>query len=352
MAAKPTVNWIKPRSGRNIDGSTLPSDTAVRLQSRHHLTPPSQYVVYRLLPKPFWKFWGAQRDEETRLDAPEDSNANHPSTLGGRYKSDPVWNLPSPDEESGSVSFRAWTDTEDARSGRLRSARIWLKDKSAGGEVEGTLSGDTSGPIYKVGGKIRGRRHFEKQWEVRVTKDPWIEVSVLQAESVIDHLRLLEDAYERTADHHGSMRQLPSDTMTYFVDRPLGDTSFTYRLEPEESLTVAVQIPDRQDLRAAFCLRVRDLESGYIVTSPPIFVTHMRDHVIATDITMDMLRNEPRDLLLMLDEARLDVQYVAEHLGQDVRRTWRQLIAAAQELGADSVGEAAFFVGLNTPVIA
>jgi hypothetical protein len=185
-----------------------------------------------------------------------------------------------------------------------------------------------------------------------VAKDPWIEISVLQADSVIRHLRMLEDEYDRAQMPHGAMRDLPAETMTYFVDRPLGDVAFTYRLKPEEPLTVALQIPDRQDLKAAISLRVRDLEDGSVATTLPIFLTHVRDRLITTDLTMDMLRPEPRDLLHMLDEAQLDVQQVAERLGYDLETTWSKLVAAAEELGANSVGEAAFFAGLSAPAIA
>ncbi len=65
------------------------------------MTPPSQYIVYKELPKPFWVFWGADREEVTRLDAL--GHADSPKTLGSRYSSEPLWNLPAPPSQSGFI---------------------------------------------------------------------------------------------------------------------------------------------------------------------------------------------------------------------------------------------------------
>ncbi len=351
MTAKPTINWFDPRKRRNVDGSILPSDTAVLLTSRHHLSPPSQYIVFRQLPKPFWSFWGADREEVTRLDALESTDA--PVTLGSRYFSEPLWNLPAPANESGYMMFRAWTDTGDAGSGSLGSARIWLEEMSSSGRSEASLGVKVSGPALSIGPKVTADRDFERHWRVRVVDDPWVEISVLQGESVVDHLRLLEDQYDNGAlELHRTMQQLPADTMTYFVDRPLQEVSLTHQLRPEEPLTIAIQVRDRQDLRAAICLRVRNLEDGSITTSPPVFLTHFRDRLFVSDLTIDLLRREAHDLLMMLGEERLDVERLAQRLNQDVQETWSQLIEATEELGADSVGAAALFVAENTPVFA
>ena len=188
MAAKPTINWWEPGKRQNVDGSTLPSDTGVRLSSRHHLTPPSEYLVYRLLPKPLWKFWGAERQEVTRLDALEYRGS--PKTLGSRYYSEPLWNLPMPPNEAGAATFRAWTDTEDASSGEIRSARIFLEEISESSRVGGSLGANVSIPSANIGPKVSADKDFQRHWRVRVVEDPWVEISVLQAEPVIDHLRL------------------------------------------------------------------------------------------------------------------------------------------------------------------
>jgi hypothetical protein len=351
MTAKPTINWFDPRKGRNVDGSVLPSDTPILLTSRHHYSPPSQYVVFRQLPKPFWSFWGTDLQEVTRLDASEFSDA--PVTLGSRYFSEPLWNLPAPPDESDHMTFRAWTDTGDANSGSLGSARIWLEEMSSSGRAGASLAVKVSTPALTIGPDVTSDRDFERHWRVRVVEDPWIEISVLQGASVVDHLRTLEDQYDSEApEPHQAMQQLPADTMTYFVDHPLQEVSLTHQLQPDEPITLAIKVQDRQDLRAAICLRVRNLEDGSITTTPPIFLTHFRDRLFASDVTIDLFRREAHDLLMMLGEERLDVERLANRLDQGVQQTWSQLIAAAEELGADSVGAAALFISENAPVFA
>lgn len=151
MTAKPTINWFDPRKRRNIDGSMLPSDTSVLLSSRHHLTPPRQYIIYKELPKPFWFIWGADLQEVTTLDAL--AYKDSPMTLGSRYFSEPMWNLPAPPSESGYVTFRAWTDTRDACSGSLGSARLWLEEVSSSGRAEAIVGANISGPSLNIGPK-------------------------------------------------------------------------------------------------------------------------------------------------------------------------------------------------------
>ena len=66
MAATLAIKWTA--CGVTVSG-TIPSETLVFLRSRHLLTPPLTYTVHRLIPKPFWKFWGRTAEEETMLDA-------------------------------------------------------------------------------------------------------------------------------------------------------------------------------------------------------------------------------------------------------------------------------------------
>ena len=215
MTARPTVNWFDPRKRRSVDGSMLPSDTGVRLSSRHHLTPPNQYIVYKELPKPFWALWGTEREEVTRLDAL--GYADSPAVLGSKYFSDPLWNLPAPPKQSGSITFRAWTDTGDASSGSLGSARIWLEEVSSSGRMGSSVDANIAGPSLSIGPKVSAGRDFERHWRVRVVEDPWVQISVIQAGAVVDHLRLLESEYQDgVLQPHRGMWDLPADTMTYF----------------------------------------------------------------------------------------------------------------------------------------
>lgn len=88
-------------------------------------------------------------------------------------------------------------------------------------------------------------------------------------------------------------------------------------------------------------LQVINAEDGTATTTPPTFATAVGDEVILTDLTLDMLRPEPRDLLLELAEQGGDVARLADRRGQDLGQLWGRLVEAAEELGADSVGSAA-----------
>jgi propane monooxygenase large subunit len=343
MDATPTVNWLEPRKWRNVDGSTLPSDTPVLLTSRHHLQPPGQYVVYKLLPKPFWKFWGTDRAETTRLDALQD--AAH-AALGSRYYSEPLWNLPAPADESGSATFRAWTHTGDASSGLLASARIWLDEISATRKLQSKVGAGISGPAFHIGPSVGGSQDLERHWRVRVADDPWIELSVLQGHQVIEYLRAQELAYDaESGESHRSMWQLPEDTMAYFDHRALGEpVPATYHLEAGEWLPVSIRVPDRPGLRAAVCLRVRNLDDGSVSTTPPIFLTHVNDRLIATDVTVDMLRPEAAERLLGVPTADAAWEQALSSQGSDTAINGAQLVSAAEELGAASVADAVLLV--------
>ena len=354
MAARPVVNWMKPkdakgRAWQGADGNSLPAGWPVRLTSRHHLAPPASYEVFRLLPKPFWKFWGDDQVRETGFDAVPDPGI--PASLGTRYWSDPIWGLGSPNPESGTASFRAVTDSGDAESGVLRSERVLLQrlQGRAADQVSGEVGAGVFLPHFQLGGRTGAGKQSELSWTAEVARDPWVEVSLLQGEEVLEHLQRLEDAFA-DGESRGTMRDLPGETLAYFVDRAADDASFTGRLEPGEPLVITVAVPHRYDLRGAICLRVRDLEDGSVTTSPPVFLTGLADQVLTTDLTLEMLRPEPRDLLRMLDETRLDVSGLAERLGEPAETTWQRLIGATEELGADSVADAVGFVALGLAV--
>jgi hypothetical protein len=66
MAAPLAISW---RACDRAATGVIPSETLVYLRSRHLLMPPLTYRIDRLMPKPFWKFWGRKAVEETVLDA-------------------------------------------------------------------------------------------------------------------------------------------------------------------------------------------------------------------------------------------------------------------------------------------
>lgn len=345
-----TVNWRHYLDGKNVDGATLPSGTGVLLTSRRHLEPPSEYEVYRLVPKQFWRVWGATEVLETRLPA-------LPSSLdevGGWHSSADIWHLPEPVNASGTATFRARTDTQDAQSGNLRSARLWLDEMRQHRSSAADVGARVPLPGVVFGSKGRREGAVERSWRVRVATDPWIAISLLQGPDVAEHLVSLEQQYAGLlgSEPPPVMTDLPPDTATYFVDQPLDAATATVRIEPDVGATVRFTLPNRRDLRAAICLSVTDLETGERFVSEPAFITSIRDKAITTDLTFDMLGEDARDLLQMFDEMRLDTDGLAGRLGVSRADAWERLTVATDELGADSLTDAASFASLATPALA
>ncbi|MBV9099295.1 MAG: hypothetical protein JO079_14680 [Frankiaceae bacterium] len=345
-----TINWRHHVDGKNVDGATLPSGTGVRLTSRRHLQPPSEYEVYRVIPKPFWRFWGAAELLETRLEAVPNSLGE----VGGWHSSADVWHLPEPLNASGTVTFHARADTRDGQSGRLSSARLWLDEIKQHRTITGEATARIALPGVELGPRGRSEGGVERSWRVQVATDPWISISLLQGPEVAEHLASLEQDYSGLFDAMPApvMTDLPPDTATYFVDRPVNEATATVRIEPHEGATVRVAIPNRRDLRAAICLSVTDLDSGERFVSDPVFITSIRDRTITTDMTFDMLSEAGREVLQMFDEMSLDVFALAERLGLSAPATWQSLVSAADELGADSITDAASFAALAAPALA
>jgi hypothetical protein len=340
------INWIA--CGQNVDGNTVPSETLVWVRSRHLLNPPLTYRVRRLIPKPFWKFWGRTDVEETFLEAASvDGGPNDP---GGLYESS-RWSLPRPRDETGNVQFQAWTDSGEAYSGLLTSARIGIHEIGRATHLEGELAGivPAAAPGLLVAKpKIAANRTKSITYSVRTPIDPRVQIRVLQGHEVIEYLRAAETELQLTDTKLDSMRDLPPDTMTYFVDEPLDHPAFATFVGPESPVEVEVHLPDVTDLRAAIALEVLNIEDGRVTRTPPIFASHVVDRVVLTDLTFDMLRQEPREILIQLADVDTDVRALAERRGEDPADVWQALVEATKELGADSVGEAAAFVTHGT----
>jgi hypothetical protein len=346
------INWRHGSNGKNIDGATLPSGTGVRLTSIRHMDPPGQYEVSRLIPKPFWNFWGTKLIPITAL--PAVGVDPDPTSVGGWYMSADMWHLPEPSNAAGTAVFQAVTDTGDATSGRLSSARIWLNEVRQRSSVSGEAGAGISVPGIQFGPKFDSGTGVERSWTVQVATDPWLEVRILQGSEVLEHLADLESDYARLFESPPrlSMGDLPPDTTTYFIDRPLGDAQARSLVEPGDGIDASIRVVSRPDLRAAVCLCVTDLSDGSASISPPTFFTNVRDRVVATDLTFDMLSSSAREILQSFDEVELDVHALASRLETSASAAWKQLADAADELGCDSVSDAARFAGLATPAFA
>jgi hypothetical protein len=365
MPATLAINWYACGVAAN---GTVPSETLVHLRSRHLLTPPLTYRIDRLIPKPFWKFWGGEALEETVLDAMKVEPG--PNDPGGVYQS-ALWRLPVPPDQNGYVEFRAWTDSGEAYSGKLASARLWIEEEERTTGMEAEASAEVPGAAAagvaaaaafpaaaaavaaatKFKPKVATKRSKRVNLAVRAPLDPPVRIRVLQGEDVLTYLRDAEAEVGGTFDIGArSMHNLPPDTMTYFVDRPVEDHSFDTFVGPGSPVNVEIHLPDVADLRAAIALEVQNIEDGGVTRTPPIFASHVGDRVVLTDLTLDMLRDGPRRILNDLAEFNEDVAALAQARREDVAKVWQRLIEATQELGAASVGDAAAFVAMGMRV--
>jgi hypothetical protein len=356
MPAELKINWRA--CGQNVDGSTIPSETLVSVRSRHLLDPPLTYTIYRLIPKPFWKFWGRTHVEETVLDAIQVDGGPHDP--GGLYESS-HWRLPAPPGQIGYTHFQAWTDSREAHSGLVGSARMWIQEEDRASHLEGELTATlpAAAPTVAVAKpKIGASRTTELKWSVRAPVDPRVRIRVLQGSEVLEYLREAEADLQGAEFGQGefiavddpvrSMHNLPPDTMTYFVDESLEDPTFATFVGPRSPVEVEVHLPDVTDLRAAIALEVLNIEDGRVTRTPAIFATHVGDRVVLTDLTFDMIRDEPRQILTQLAESNADVSTLAERRGEHPAHLWQALVEATKELGAGSVGEAAAFATYGT----
>ncbi|MFL6098591.1 MAG: hypothetical protein ACJ71T_01400 [Actinomycetales bacterium] len=344
MAADATINWIKSATGKNVDGSTLLAGSELHLVSRYHLFDPNQYIVERLIPKMWWRLWGKETVPVTRLDAMMDGV---PGSRGGRFRSDPIWKLPAIDNESGLGKFQARTDSDDALSGVVMSSRMWLNRRGKSSKKTGEIGGRLSVGLARIGPEVEGRTVKEEEWGVEVVEDPWVQITVLQGPQVLAHLLELEQALGQELDlrEMPGLQDLSGDAFSYFVDEPIQPFSLQYRLEPKEPLLIGIGLPATADLRAAFCVRVESLEDGSVATSEPRFFTNVSDLTIATDLTIDMLRPEPRNLLFRFSEAHFDLPQLSAEMQSAEPLIWSRLVDAATELGAASISEAALLAG-------
>lgn len=345
-----TINWRHHATGKNIDGATLPSGTGVRLASHRHLAPPNEYEVHQLIPKPFWRFWGVEQVLVTKMGVYPQNYGD----VGGWFFSDDVWHLPEPNNAAGTVIFRASTDTGEGPSGPLSSARIWLDEIRQHSSITAGADAQLSMPGITFGPKGARENGVERSWRVRVAADPWVEVALLQGSDVLEHLIALEEQYSHTFAEQpvSAMADLPADSAVYFVDRPFGEARLEWRLEPEDGLMVAVAAEHRLDMRSVYCVSVTDHTDGATFITNPVFLTSLRDRIVTTDLTFDMLRGESRDSLQFFDEVNLDIEVFASRLGLSRADGWQRLVDAADELGADSITDAAHFAGLASPAYA
>lgn len=348
MTAELAIAWMKATTA--VSGP-LPPETSLWLRSSGLATPPTRYQIYRVNPKPWWRFFGrwCPYDPEMPLDAVAvDGAARDP---GGVYRSASDWKLGGPNNQTGRADFQAWTDGGVGYSGIMSSASLWIatveeansRNWEAGGEVASTGLG-------KLKAKLSGKATKKLKWKVRAPKDPAISIQVLQGRAVLNYLSDADaEIAELNTESGGSLIDV-LDGSGYFETEPLEDESFEASIGPDEGFDVEAELPLVDGLRMAVALEVRDQADGSVLArSDPLFVTNVGDRLVVTDLTADLLRDEPARVLDSFVRSGFDVNAVAaERISQpnseDVAAIWRELVSAAEELGAGSVGDAAAYM--------
>ena len=133
---------------------------------------------------------------------------------------------------------------------------------------------------------------------------------------------------------------------------PMEEESVTRSLEPAAPLKIAVWAPRSDNLRAAFSVVIADPETDQTVVADPVFLTSIRGEIIATDLPLELLRDESQEILTLLDDARGSASKLSARLDSSMRETWERVVAATEELGTANVGEAVNFVASLQPVAA
>ena len=162
-----------------------PSRESSLLQSSGLRRPPKGYTVYRVIPKPFWRFWGQDYKEEVPLDArPVGAGAPDP---GGLYRSDPLWKIPPPLTQTGQCEFMARTNDQAGYSGVLTSARMWLEELDRSTVTQLQIDAlIAKGAIVKA--KFGVATNKVLVYRVRSPVDPPVTIRVLQGSEVLEYL--------------------------------------------------------------------------------------------------------------------------------------------------------------------
>lgn len=352
MPAEFAITWMKITTSMS---GPLPPETKLWLRSSGLNPSPTRYNIYRVNPKPWWKVFGEHTLEPTQtIDAIPLVGA--PQDPGGVYRSVADWGLGGPNKQTGRADFQAWTDSDTAYSGIMSSAYVWVATAEQANSWGWQAGGDvaTTG-IGKVRADISGKISKKQKYKVRAPLDPDVQIRVLQGPAVLSYL---EDADAEISELNKAIGGATIDLLRhsgYFEATPLEESLFKATIGPDAGFDVDIELPEAEGLRAALAVEVRDNDDDALLArSNPLFVTNVGDRLVLTDLTSDLLRDQPFKLLTEFVQYASDVESLAAARNQAIDDTWRELVAATTELGAGSVGDAAAFVATTgqalTPV--
>lgn len=339
------VHWWDVSKNGLADGHLRSPNTPLRLRSEHHYEPPANYEIYRLPPK----FCRKVRRSKwiTTIDA---GVATHPPS--SVYWSGEDWPLDDPVPQNIVSFFEARVFDQRGerirgRSASIRSGLLSVDEQIRSRRFHGGIGALVHIFHLRAGGEV-GRTEI---WVPRAPVDPRVGISLMHGEELLGHLSEVANHFEEQGPEDFS-EMLGQEGATYFVDEPSpAMPDLSQRLECDVGadlpVTIEVQVGRSETLRTAYAVKLQDVESGYITISDPVFLTAIRGEIIKTHLPMSLLSQGASDVLRAFDEANGEVSVMAEQYGSTIETVWDDLVSATDELGADSVHEAAAFAGEN-----
>lgn len=344
------IQWWLPKRDVNCSGAPVAPRTEVRLKSYAHSSQPSGYHVYERVPKFLNRFgeklqpatYLVARPATTRLFNSEYWSEPWLGLRGGMNGRDAVFEArpdPLPDRD---------IDAYTIRCNELSITRV--TNANARGVDAGILVGTNQASLRLSPSLKTGRT---EQFDVRAATDPRVRISIIQEEALLWDLTSFADDFAHRSD--GDLQQVDllgagADVEAYFAGNPLAveDPSGDFLVDAGHPLSLSIDVPQSDSLRAAFAVSVTDIENGRKFVSEPVFLTSVRGEVISTGLPAGLLDDESIRILSVLDQAG-DIETAAQLERDSVDGTWRRVVDATEQLGADNVGDAIALVSITHP---
>lgn len=347
-----TINWMKGQ--RIVDAGLVLARTPVELRSEVHLNSPGEYQIYEQVPKFLHNLRGCREVHITSL------KAKHLPPARGRYRTASKWDLPSPNKSDGKRIFVAYAD--GFRSPTITSVEMMISSQVAnlGTALKFDATVSAQGVQIQLPALSR-ERSTSIEYIIRPPHDPPVEIEILQGRSAGEHLARLESEWAQGSGSEIELNSpqsassltddMPDDLAAYFRDRPVSDMTIRCEISPDSPATILVEVGYSDNLRAAICLQVRDLESGRSTTTDPIFLTAVRGRIISTALPTALISRKALHTLQELADAGLDVSELASRLNQEIEDVEGTLEAAVDELGAGSLEDAVALASVDKPPV-
>ena len=356
------IHWWDVSKGGLADGNLRSPNTPLRLRSEHHYKPAGNYEIYRLPPK----FLRSLRRSKWVTSIGAGVAAAPSSSV---YWSTEDWPLSEPEPQNIVSFFKARAINQKGRRIRGRSALIRSSLLSIDEQQRSRKSTGGVGAIvhvFTLG--AQGEVVLTQKWVARAPIDPRVEISLMHGEELLGHLSEVANHFEEQGRDDDFEEQGPADFeeqgradfsemlgqdgATYFVDEPSpAMPDLSQRLEGDvgagQPVTIEVEVGRSETLRTAYAVKLQDVESGYITISDPVFLTAIRGEIIKTHLPLSLLSQGASDVLRAFVEAGGDLRVLAEQYGRTTETVWDDLVSATDELGADSVYDAATFASQN-----